>query len=156
IPSPDWSKDLFLKNDPWHGTSKRIGGGSVILLATLIFPGPAAGEVNVVRAYRVESLGGFNEHLLIDDAGNVVVKELDRMMHLNFGSRARAEEFLARRLSEGHPTPTCIKSFDVDETFVGLLRRESVTQAEARKFPGVPQRVDQGVVPDQYGIPKEW
>lgn len=35
ITSPDWSKDMYVKDDPLHGISKWLGGQGVILLATL-------------------------------------------------------------------------------------------------------------------------
>lgn len=35
IPSPDWSLDLIVENDPLHGTSKFLGGTGVVMLATI-------------------------------------------------------------------------------------------------------------------------
>ena len=34
IASPDWSKNLFVSNDPAHGISKFLGGQAVTTLAT--------------------------------------------------------------------------------------------------------------------------
>ncbi|NNM88484.1 MAG: hypothetical protein HKL95_08190, partial [Phycisphaerae bacterium] len=35
IPSPDWSNNLVVKNDPAHGISERLGANAVVTLATL-------------------------------------------------------------------------------------------------------------------------
>lgn len=35
IPSPDWSKDLIVVNDPLHGASKFLGGAGTVTLVTV-------------------------------------------------------------------------------------------------------------------------
>jgi RHS repeat-associated protein len=35
IPSPDWSKDVIIQDDPTHGVSKFVGGQGVVILVTV-------------------------------------------------------------------------------------------------------------------------
>lgn len=54
IPSPDWSLDLIVENDPLHGTSKFLGGTGVVMLAT-IGVGSLAGAEPAKRGQQVQS-----------------------------------------------------------------------------------------------------
>src|SRR6185436_17201081 len=62
-----------------------------------------------VTVFRVEGLS--NTRIIIGGAGQVSVQG-DSMLFLNFGSRARAEQFLATRVGQGMPGVQ-MKSFQV-------------------------------------------
>jgi filamentous hemagglutinin len=87
---------------------------------------------------------------LIGEAGEVAIVG-DQTLFLNFGSRARAEEFLARRIDQGMPGAT-VRSFEVPRSFVDELRAIAVPEIQARQFPGRPIIVDVTRAPDQFGL----
>ncbi|MFC0629269.1 RHS repeat-associated core domain-containing protein [Kribbella deserti] len=87
----------------------------------------AAGESSI-RVYRVEGPG--NKRLDIDSAGDVSIKGRG-MLFLNFGDEARAQRFLANRLSQGH-AGTTIKSFAVPTSYYDDLVSRSVPERMAR------------------------
>jgi len=90
---------------------------------------------------------------LIGEAGEVAIVG-DQTLFLNFGSRARAEEFLARRIDQGMPGAT-VRSFEVPRSFVDELRAIAVRETQAAAFPGRPLVVDVTKAPDQFGLRPE-
>ena len=100
------------------------------------------------RVYRVEGLP--NKRILVREGGMVDVHG-ERTLFLNFGNRARAEEFLARRLQQGMPGAT-LKSFVVPRGFVDELRGAAVTESLVYRFPERPILVDITKAPDQFGL----
>jgi hypothetical protein len=101
-----------------------------------------------VRVYRVEGL--VNTRILIGPSGEVAIVG-DTMLFLNFGSRQRAEEFLAKRISQGM-TGAQIKSFEVPQSVVDDLRSAAVPESMASMCPGSPIIVDTTKAPNQFGI----
>ncbi|MDA8021347.1 MAG: RHS repeat-associated core domain-containing protein, partial [Thermoanaerobaculia bacterium] len=83
----------------------------------------------------------------VDDAGQLSIKG-DDMLFVNVNQEQRAVEFLARR----GETASLIR-FDLSPEFVEKLRKMSVRQNQGRLNPTLPQRVDETVAPDQFGIP---
>jgi filamentous hemagglutinin len=76
------------------------------------------------------------------------------MLFLNFGSKARAEQFLATRLQQGMPG-TRMKSFEVPKSFLDDLRASAVPESMAKQFPGRPLVVDPTKAVDQFGLRRE-
>lgn len=70
---------------------------------------------------------------------------------MNFGARARAEEFLTRRLGQG-VDDAVIKSFEVPKSFLNNLRSSSVLESEASAFPTRPFLVDVTKAANQFGL----
>jgi RHS repeat-associated protein len=103
---------------------------------------------SLVTVYRVE--GAANGRLIIDEAGRVTVTG-DNMLFLNFGSRDRAEEFLATRLSQGM-SDSQIKEFEVPVSLLDDLRSAAVPESMAQAFPDRPILVDVTKAPDQFGL----
>jgi RHS repeat-associated protein len=100
--------------------------------------------------YRVEGLP--NTRITIGNRGQVSVQG-DDMLFLNFGNRARAHEFFARRLGQGMPGVQ-LKSFQVPRSFVKELRSSAVPESMAKQFPRRPVLVDPTKAPDQFGLRK--
>lgn len=78
-------------------------------------------------------------------------------LFLNFGSRPRAEEFLAQKIAGGMPDAV-IKSFEVPNGFLEALRSAAV-KAPGSKMYGdrtQPIVVDVTKAPDQYGLRRQW
>jgi filamentous hemagglutinin len=98
--------------------------------------------------YRVEGLA--NARIIIGANGEVAILG-DTMLFLNFGSRARAEEFLARRLAQGMEGAG-FKSFVVPRSFLDELREAAVPESMAKQCPGSPIIVDPSKAPDQFGL----
>jgi YD repeat-containing protein len=98
------------------------------------------------RVYRVEGRG--NERVRIVGDGEVLIRNADRNLFLNFGQPERAADFLQTRLAQGFPD--VIKSFDVQSEFVDWLRANAVPEIEARANPGAPLVVDTTKAVDQY------
>jgi filamentous hemagglutinin len=105
-----------------------------------------------VRVYRVE--GVANARIVIGEGGTVAIVDSGRMLFLNFGSRARAEELLARRVAQGMEG-AATKSFEVPKSFLDDLRSSAVPERLARKYPGRPIEVDVSAAPDQFGLRAE-
>jgi len=105
-----------------------------------------------VRVYRVE--GTPNTRIAIDERGGVAIVDESKTLFLNFGSRARAEQFLTQRLAQGLPGAR-IKSFEVTKSFVDELRAIAVTEQKVSAFPDRPIAVDLTKAPDQFGLRPE-
>jgi hypothetical protein len=88
----------------------------------------ASAEPEITRVFRVEGPG--NARLNIDPGGNVGISG-DKTMFLNFGDEARAQQFLAQRLSQGFEG-TSIKSFDVPTSYVNDLASRAVPESMAK------------------------
>jgi hypothetical protein len=73
------------------------------------------------------------------------------MLFLNFGDKARAEQFLATRLQQGMPSAQ-MKSFEVPQSFLNDLRASAVPESMAKQFPGRPLLVDPTKAADQFGL----
>src|SRR5207249_1215694 len=95
-----------------HGAGTAAEGSQTL---TRLLHGEQAAAT--IRVYRVEGLP--NARIIISEGG-VVVVEGEQMLFLNFGSRARAEEFLARRLAQAMPGAT-VRSFEVPRSFLNDL-----------------------------------
>jgi hypothetical protein len=103
---------------------------------------------SAITVYRVE--GNPNTRLIIGEAGDVSIQG-DTTLFLNFGDRARAEEFLATRISQGMPGAT-IRSFEVRSSLLDELRAIAVPESSARLFPTRPFIVDGTKAPNQLGL----
>ncbi|WNG58822.1 hypothetical protein F0U59_31890 [Archangium gephyra] len=123
-----------------------------------------------VTVYRVE--GPDNQRVSINPQGNAHVSksfgsatneskpglykkpmEYQDRAFLNFGDRARADEFLAVRHDQGHPQ-TVMKAFDVPHDTFEQIRKSSVPESAAR-VPGNehrPIRVDVNKGDNQFGL----
>ncbi|BAZ14709.1 hypothetical protein NIES4071_65530 [Calothrix sp. NIES-4071] len=107
---------------------------------------------DTVRVYRVES--ERNARILINEIGEVVIQG-DDVLFLNFGQRARADEFWQRRLLQYPDTPSQIKSFEVPKSYVDELRAIAVKERSSRRIStnrDKPIMVDIKKAPDQYGL----
>ncbi len=107
---------------------------------------------DTVRVYRVES--ETNARILVSEIGEVVVQG-DGVLFLNFGQRARSEEFLKTRLLQYPDTPSQIKSFEVAKSYVDELRATAVKERNSRRIRAnrdKPIMVDVKQAPDQYGL----
>jgi len=104
-----------------------------------------------VRVYRVE--GTPNTRLILGESGEMVIQG-DKTLFLNFGSRARAEEFLAQKIAQGMPGAT-IKSFEVPKSFLDQMKAVAVPEARGTLNPGRPIIVDITKAPNQLGLRKE-
>jgi hypothetical protein len=136
------------------GGGAQLGTEALGKLAARWLPelGIASGEPVKVRVYRVE--GAPNTRILISETGDVIVRGRTTLF-LNFGSRARAEELLARRIAQGMQDPA-IKSFDVPQGFLHGLREAAIVSDRSKKHPNRPLLVDQTRAPDQFGLRGEW
>lgn len=105
-----------------------------------------------VRVFRVE--GSINERISIGRNGEVVIQSEKNTLFVNFGDEKRAEEFLAKRLSQGI-NDAKIKSFEVSESFLNKIKSEAVLESEASKFPNRPILVDITKAENQFGLRPE-
>lgn len=106
---------------------------------------------DTVTVFRVE--GSANTRVLIGNDGSVGIIG-NQTLFLNFGSRSRAQEFLARRLAQGF-AGTVARRFEVPQSFLDDLRAAAITEAELFANPGLrgrPLRVDITRAPDQFGL----
>ena len=101
-----------------------------------------------ITVYRVEGLP--NSRLVVGEDGSEAITG-DQTMFLNFGSRQRAEEFLAQRI-EQNMQDSSIKTFKVTESFFNEIRESAVPESLARQNPGKPIVVDSSKAMDQFGI----
>ena len=121
----------------------------------------AAPEVGVIRSrlqarsvltvYRVEGLA--NTRVIIGSSGEVAIQG-EQTLFLNFGSKARAEEFLAKRLQQGMEGAS-VKQFQVSRKFLDELRASAVPESMAKQFPGRPIIADPTKACDQFGLRPE-
>ena len=120
-------------------------------------PGEDDDDRERVTVYRVE--GVENRRVLIDDAGGVtIVDDNGNMLHLNFGQRKRAIQFLRGRIDEEQLTRPVIKSFLVPKSFLDTLRAAAIKQRGAGKVDRqrvLPRKVDPKF-PDQFELPPIW
>jgi RHS repeat-associated protein len=104
-----------------------------------------------LEVFRVE--GAINARIVIGANGEVFVSG-KQMLFLNFGSKARAEAFLAKRLGQGMSDAT-IKSFRVPQSFADELSAAAVLESEAAMFPHAPLLVDVTKAARQFGLRAE-
>ena len=123
-----------------------IIGGAAIAAKYANKAHKAMNAVDATRVYRVEGAG--NARLDISPGGDVAIKG-DNMLFLNFGDKARAEEFLTKRHEQGFDD-TVIKSFDVPTSYVDSLRSSAVPESMAST--GRPIVVDVNKASDQFGL----
>ncbi|MCA9091438.1 MAG: hypothetical protein KDA90_22715 [Planctomycetaceae bacterium] len=155
----------YVAEDVWFDYKKSaLTGAAVqtIVEASLITIGEvaalrAAAIPKTVRVYRVE--GSVNARLVIGEGGTVAILDGENTLFLNFGSKARAEEYLAQKLNPAQkmgPLPgATIKSFEVRKSVLDELRRTAVTESDLFRNPalkGRPLRVDIRKAPDQFGL----
>jgi hypothetical protein len=129
-----------------------------------------AADKKPVTVYRVE--GPDNQRVSINDAGKAHVSksfnsatnqskpglynkplEYQDRAFLNFGDRARAEEFLAVRHDQGH-TQTVMKAFDVPRDTFDQIRKSAVPEnaARVRGNEHRPIEVDVNKGDNQFGL----
>lgn len=105
-------------------------------------------SASTIKVYRVEGMP--NTRLIFGKNGTVGIVG-DKMLFLNFGNRARAEEYLAQKIAGGLPGAQ-LKSFEVPKSFLEELQRIAVTQRRGRLFPDLPQVVDITTGANQFGL----
>ncbi|MDQ1290030.1 MAG: filamentous hemagglutinin, partial [Actinomycetota bacterium] len=114
------------------GDTAGAAGYALGTAAGFIGPGRAKGALgagtDVTRIFRVEGPG--NARLNISAGGDVSIMG-DSMLFLNFGDEARAQEFLAQRLTQGHEG-TVIRSFDVLTSYAKDVAARAVPESMAR------------------------
>ncbi|MCL9667424.1 hypothetical protein L2C91_03410 [Rosenbergiella epipactidis] len=126
------------------GTSAALGvfktGGTII--------DPKTGPT--VTVYRVE--GAPNKRVLIGTKGQVTIVG-DTTLYLNFGDKARAQEFFQKRTAQ-NMEGTTIKTFEVPTSVINDLRNSAVKESVARlpENKGKPVIADPTKANDQYGI----
>ena len=120
-------------------------------------PAPKSALPETVRVYRVE--GTPNTRVLIGENGEVAIVDPNKTLYLNFGDKARAEQYLAQKLNPNQklgPLPGAeVKSFEVPKSFVDELRASAVTEAELAANPalkGRPLVSDPTKTPDSFGL----
>ncbi|WP_414453877.1 hemagglutinin repeat-containing protein, partial [Enterobacter roggenkampii] len=108
---------------------------------------------STVTVYRVE--GVPNTRVLIGEKGQVTITG-ETTLYLNFGDKARAQEFLQKRISQNMEGAT-IKTFDVPTSVLNDLRNSAVKENVARlpENKGKPVIADPTKADDQYGIRPE-
>jgi hypothetical protein len=106
---------------------------------------------NSVTVYRVE--GTPNTRILIGEGGQVTVQG-EKTLFLNFGSKTRAEEFLAKRLQQNMSDAT-VKQFEVPQSLLDDLRASAVPESMAKQFPNQPIIADPTKSADQFGLRPE-
>jgi len=111
--------------------------------------GGAGSALRTVTVYRVE--GSVGARILIGEGGRVTIVTGERMLFLNFGERARAEEFFAKRVKQGVPGAT-LKSFEVPKEALEATQAEAVPERLASQFPGRPLVVDTTKAINQFGL----
>jgi hypothetical protein len=126
------------------GNAVTLAGGAKVFNTASGF----AYKATTTTVYRVEGSG--NARVLVDGSGNINIQG-DQTLFLNFGQKARAEQFLQKRLDQGF-SDTNTKTFDVRNRFVNELRQQAVLESEVRQFPTMPIRVDVTKAPDQFGL----
>ncbi|MBM7114825.1 hypothetical protein [Archangium primigenium] len=130
----------------------------------------AAQDKRPVTVYRVE--GPDNQRLSINGDGKAHVTKsfnshtnqsapnrYDKPMSyqdrafLNFGDRARAEEFLATRHDQGHPQ-TVMKAFEVPHDTFARIRDTAIPESAAKQYgkEHLPIAVDVNKGDHQYGL----
>ena len=97
--------------------------------------------------YRVEGPG--NARLSIDRLGNVDVPNKKPALFVNFGDLRRAEQFLAKRIAQGHIDDT-IRQFKVRHSFAELVANDAVPEAMAKGSPIF--QVDVSQTSSSYGL----
>ena len=101
-----------------------------------------------ITVYRVEGIP--NSRLVIGNDGSVAITG-DQTLFLNFGSRERAEEFLAQRINQNMANPS-INSFQVTNSFFNEIRESAVPESLARQNPDKPILVDASRATNQFGL----
>ncbi|EEM8546713.1 filamentous hemagglutinin N-terminal domain-containing protein [Salmonella enterica] len=103
---------------------------------------------STVTVYRVE--GVPNTRVLIGEKGQVTITG-ETTLYLNFGDKARAQEFLQKRISQNMEGAT-VKTFEVPKSVLDDLRKNAVSESEVKLYPNRPIIADPTKAPDQYGI----
>jgi filamentous hemagglutinin len=100
--------------------------------------------------------------LILAENGEVAIVDPNKTLYLNFGDKARAEQYLAQKLNPNQklgPLPGAeVKSFEVPKSFVDELRASAVTEAELAANPalkGRPLVSDPTKTPDSFGLRPE-
>jgi hypothetical protein len=103
---------------------------------------------STVRVFRVE--GTPNTRILLGEGGAVGIVEDGTTLWLNFGSKARAEQYLSQKIAKGLPDAT-VKSFDVPKSLLDDIRASAVPESMAKQFPNRPI-ISRDPAPDQFGL----
>jgi filamentous hemagglutinin len=101
-----------------------------------------------VRVFRVE--GTPNTRILLGEGGAVGIVEDGTTLWLNFGSKARAEQYLSQKIAKGLPDAT-VKSFDVPKSLLDDIRASAVPESMAKQFPNRPI-ISRDPAPNQFGL----
>ncbi|WP_165359304.1 hemagglutinin repeat-containing protein [Achromobacter agilis] len=132
------------------GAAAAIGAvGSIRSGKGKVYEGASGqGAKEAVRVFRVE--GAPNTRILLGEGGTVGVLENGSTLWLNFGSRARAEEYLGQKVVKGLPEAT-VKSFEVPKSLLDDIRASAVPESMAKQFPDRPI-ISRDPAPDQFGL----
>lgn len=122
-----------------------VGSGSVAVGEFVVAPN------STVKVFRVE--GTPDSHIVLGEGGSVAIQDGGKTVWLNFANQARAEEYLARKISKGLPDAQ-VKSFDVPKSVLDDLRRSAVPEDMVKTFPNRPI-ISRDPFPDQYGLRPE-
>lgn len=143
----EFGKGLVVASE---GLSILAGMGTSAALSVLKAGGairdPNTGST--VTVYRVE--GAPNTRVLIGEKGQVTITG-ETTLYLNFGDKARAQEFLQKRISQNMEGAT-VKTFEVPRSVLNDLRNNAVSESEVKLYPNKPIVADPTKAPDQYGI----
>lgn len=143
----------------YKGSAIKGAAAQTVVEASLLAIGQiavlrAAAAPKAIRVFRVE--GAPNTRILIGEGGSVTILEEQKALFLNFGNRARAEQYLAQKIAgsaKAGPLPgATVKSFEVPKKFLDDLRAAAVSKDVVRQFPSRPFIVDPTKAPDQYGL----
>ena len=115
---------------------------------------PASNRLSSQRSRRPRfdnSLGaGGVERITIGPAGNMEVSG-DSMLFVTFDDLGRAKAYVG----VNRPGANII-AFDVDPDFVEEVRAAAVRQSKGREVPDAPQRADEMLTKDSFGLPQSW
>ncbi|WP_410683693.1 hypothetical protein [Citrobacter europaeus] len=105
---------------------------------------------STVTVYRIE--GVPNTRILIGEKGQVTITG-ETTLYLNFGDKARAQDFLQKHISQNMEGAT-VKTFEVPTSVLNDLRNSAVKERVARlpENKGKPVISDPIKADDQYGI----
>lgn len=99
-----------------------------------------------MTVFRVEGPG--NARIAMGAGGDVTIRG-DKMLFLNFGDEVRAQDFLAKRLSQGY-TDTLIKRFDVTREYYERLIARAMPESQAKGSSVI--NVDSSRTSSSYGL----
>lgn len=120
----------------------------VVFAAALVSGGKAILGRMPVTVFRVEGLP--NTRLLISESGTVTVLG-ENTLWLNFGNKARAEEYLIQKVAGGLSNAE-IKSFQVPKSLLKDLQQSAVPESKVYLYPNNPIIGDPTKAANQFGL----